>query len=390
MSAPFEDTQVTPPADDINKSINEDKDDYYDGTYYSTDNYLVNTTRVLRDFSLDNILSGENPGAILDAANPNKPFAYSALSDPFIHNGQVAQAAVEILNKVNIDANSGIASPFNYTENGEIESFEVAVNDPAIRIECVIENSLAQSEIINNYTMRELVIKGRGMTLGEAESTFDEEEGPTSRDISGAKSDVFPYVARYKNTATGQETNYDVYKGTEFDKWIIIRYEPRYRKPYSRLFFNIFNTSSEGSRIIHSLELRRIIYTDTVADNATHDYTKTLLNELTDPKPNTEDTAIPLTPAEELSALAPGTPTASSGYTKIRKLNVIENTRNTPIPFKPKRFRNDVDHDDIGGINKDMRRYLDDVNNDPDVTKDIRYSDYARKGARKNTLYSRL
>ena len=179
------------------------------------------------------------------------------------YQGRKAKRVNIETNKINIAAHSSYDYPIDSAESGVLIAFTVAVNDPSIAVECIMYGDDNSEDIINNRTMREVAMLGRGLTLGEAEAL---DPDSTSLDKGGRPHAARPYLARYKNTFTGTETNYDLLKGTENDKWIVLEYAPTLPQQYSRIYFNIRNDRETGDRLIHHLFVSRIRFIDAEAD----------------------------------------------------------------------------------------------------------------------------
>ena len=93
-----------------------------------------------------------------------------------------------------------------------------------------------------------------------------------------------------KNTFTGTETNYELIKGTEFDKWIVLEYAPTIPLEHRRFFFNVHNNLETGSRMIHRITIDRIVFVEERAQpllSADH----VLEDPETRAKPTEEDTS---------------------------------------------------------------------------------------------------
>lgn len=186
------------------------------------------------------------------------------VGDPYVDpQGRTVKNATFLGTLIEIPQNQGMNGYQDYYEEGRLVSFSITCNDPDMIPIVFIENTSGSRNVINDLSYREAVTLGRGMTLGEALSTtYLKDTGKTSRDISGQRHLVFPYVARFKNTFTGVETDYSKIKGTVDDKYYVMNYEPMEYIPYRRLYIDVFNGSQDGNRMVHRIEVKRLIYED--------------------------------------------------------------------------------------------------------------------------------
>lgn len=186
------------------------------------------------------------------------------VGDPYVDpQGRTVKNATFLGTLIEIPQNQGMNGYQDYYEEGRLVSFSITCNDPDMIPIVFVENTSGSRNIINDLSYREAVTLGRGMTLGEALSTtYLKDTGKTSRDISGQRHLVFPYVARFKNTFTGTETDYSKIKGTVDDKYYVMNYEPMEYIPYRRLYIDVFNGSKDGNRMVHRIEVKRLIYED--------------------------------------------------------------------------------------------------------------------------------
>lgn len=182
-------------------------------------------------------------------------------SDPYSVPGKVVKIGRIYVENVDIAQNSNWSGNIDFHEEGRLMGFTITCNDPDIVVTCFIENSSGTRDVINDMSFKDAVIHGRGMTYGEAISTFKTPQGVVSRDVSGQPSSVFPYVKRYKDQYTGSGVYKDI-KNTPDDKAYVMVFEPTTSIPYQRLNFSVFNGSTLGSRMINRLEIKRLIYVD--------------------------------------------------------------------------------------------------------------------------------
>lgn len=192
-----------------------------------------------------------------------------------IYQGRRAKRVNFTTNKITLSPNTSFYNPINFEEYGELISFTVAVNDPGMKVVCFIYDQDGSPEEINNRTMREVAILGRGMTLAEAEELL-----PTNiaRDINGMRHPVRPWLSRYKHTFSDPMSLYDEVKGTEDDKWIVLEYTPEIRETYSRIYFTVQNPLNEP-RIIHHMTISRIVFIDVFKTNVISKQQEELVNK---------------------------------------------------------------------------------------------------------------
>lgn len=183
----------------------------------------------------------------------------TSTGNPYMYNGKLVKFARFYIANVEIPQNSSWSGYQDYIEDGAILGFTITCNDPDMIPVCFVENASNSRDVINDLSFKESVQHGRGMTLGEALTTYRTTEGITSRDVSGRDSSLFPYIARYKDQFTGTGV-YDDIKNTIDDKCYVMTYEPSIPVPYTRLYFDVYNGSSIGTKLISRLELKRLVY----------------------------------------------------------------------------------------------------------------------------------
>lgn len=277
------DSEMTANLDELDQSLAEG-DEYYlnplvntnlstkldpDTTLDKMMENLENDTSTLTDLD-DNNNSKESPitsKEILNAlglGNGSGTGISNYVGDPYVDpQGRIVKTATFQGSLIEIPQNMGMNGYQDYYEEGRLVSFSIACNDPDMIPIVFIENSVGSRDKINELSYREAVTLGRGMTLGEATSTIVVKDiGKTSRDISGQRHKIFPYVSRYKGTFTGTETDYSKIKGTVDDKYFVMNYEPNEYIPYKRLYIDVYNGSTDGNRMVHRIEVKRLIYED--------------------------------------------------------------------------------------------------------------------------------
>ena len=200
---------------------------------------------------LAEILGLKTTGATRVVSTVSDPF-YSAAEGKFVRFGRYYITNIEVAQ------NQSMSGYQDYYEDGRLMGFSISCNDPDMIPVVFVENAVGSKDIINDLSFKEAVIHGRGMTYGEATSLVRTTEGNTTRDVVGQRSNLFPYVARYKDTFTGTEPEYEDIKGTIHDKYYTMNFEPDVFVPYKRLYFDVFNASTSGIRLIHRLEIKRL------------------------------------------------------------------------------------------------------------------------------------
>lgn len=219
---------------------------------------------------------GINPGDVKKAST-----IMASSGDPFFYEGRLVRYTRFFLQNVEVVQNQSMTGYQDYYEEGRLVAFSIACNDSDMIPIVFVENSAGSKDIINDLSYKEAVTYARGMTYGEATSVVGFREGATSRDVSGQRHTTFPYVARYKDTFTGTVTEYDAIKGTIDDKFYVMNYEPELYIPYRRLYVDVFNASTGGNRLIHRLEIKRLVYIteDQVAEFSKSETEFTKLNK---------------------------------------------------------------------------------------------------------------
>lgn len=189
------------------------------------------------------------------------------------YEGRNAERRTTQQNSLNLGVGKQYTYPVDEVGEGVLLNFTVAANDENIAVDCFIYDEEGRENPITDRTMLQVAMLGRGMTVGEAHAIDDTD---TSLDKGGTPSTDYPYLQRYKNTPTGTETEYTIYRGTINDKWIVLTYQPIVKERYSRLYFNVRNTSTEGDRMIHHMSIQRIKFVDLLARPVDEDLTHEL------------------------------------------------------------------------------------------------------------------
>ena len=231
-------------------SINEEIDD----SDYYTQPLVSKTGGPVRQ------LGNNNPTTQLPSSGSGPSNNY--ISDPFVFEGRLVKYSSTIIENVDVPQNAEMPGFIDLYEEGRLMAFSVTCNDSSMIPVCKVQNDQGSENNINDLSFLECVNHGRGMTYSEATSTIKVNGLVQSRDVSGQTMTAFPYVARFKDTVTGNFTNYEDYKGTVNDKFYVMKYEPTIYPPYRRLYFNVINNSELGARSVNRLEIKRLIYVE--------------------------------------------------------------------------------------------------------------------------------
>ena len=269
------------------------------------------------------------------------PLVQSAQSLPFFYEGHNVITDIFRAQGLSLDALTGLTAPQYYAEPGYLISFRLAANDENMGVKAFVKGMGDNSYTLADYTFRQMASLGLGMTLGEAEETYFTEEGETSRDLSGRTSDEYPFLVRYKHLPTGTEPDYEMYKGTLDDKYMVMEYTPRQPPKFNTLFFDVYNGNSSGTRLIHELTIKRYIIMDNkISTSNTPDFSKSILNIKTD---DLIQNMLATGKADVSNAIAPNTmmeeqvaPLAAANYTLRKKKGVMQKSANPNIFYNSK------------------------------------------------------
>lgn len=162
-------------------------------------------------------------------------------------------------NSIQISPNKGMTSPIEFTELGEIEGFIIAVSDKNMKIKCSYKDAYGKLSVLNSISPYEMAQLGRGLTIGET-GNFPTPTGQLGRSVSGgANSTVFPYLLRYDDTIKENQSEDDA-AGTVNDRYFVVVYEPRIPLRYSNFIIDVFNISSDTTKYIHYIEIKKRVY----------------------------------------------------------------------------------------------------------------------------------
>ena len=137
----------------------------------------------------------------------------------------------------------------NEAEDGELLAIEAVTNSPLITVEVVVYGLGNSPNIINNYSINEMVRRGRGLTPGDVEIL----PGGRSKDSAGTPHRYYPFISRYKDDELVD------YLGDE-RRIFTFTYEPAIPMPYSSLIINVKNTSTEMGKTVDSINVHRRVY----------------------------------------------------------------------------------------------------------------------------------
>jgi hypothetical protein len=185
---------------------------------------------------------------------------------------------------VPVAPNKGMPSPVVFDELGEITGFTIAINDKLMVLNCEYKDVYGKLNVICDSSALEMAQVGRGMTSGEAASQFPTAaSGTISRDISGYKSDIFPFLMRYDDSIKNGLDEADVEGDIEQDRVFVINFEPNPPIRYIHFKLDVFNVSSTTTKYVHYFEIRRRVYRDLTNINVDSDIADIISGEtLTD------------------------------------------------------------------------------------------------------------
>lgn len=144
----------------------------------------------------------------------------------------------------------------NEAEDGELLAIEAKTSSPLVTIEIVVYGMGNSPNVINDYSINDLVELGRGLTPGDVE----ELPGNRSKDTAGTPLRYYPYVGRYKSDVLVD------FFGKQRQTYVF-RYEPSIPMPYSSIIVNVKNTSTESDKTVDFVNIHRRVFEDPFADN---------------------------------------------------------------------------------------------------------------------------
>lgn len=289
--------------------------DSYGADYYANPFTNPEYTQTLKDLNVDQFIY-DLVTKSADSNSSGKSLVASSKSIPMIYEGHTVIVESIVIQNLSVAALQGMETPQYFSEPGYLLSFLVAANDPLIALKIFAKGQGETGYSVADYSFRKMAMLGLGMTLGEAEELVYTEEGQTSRDLSGIPSTEHPYIKRYKHLPSGTETDYEVYKGTEDDCWMVAAYNPKLPAQFNTLFFDIYNGNATGPRLIHYLEIKRLII---VADKIQDDvppYSHSILS-----LPQTSNPLADTPLMTDAPPPPPPTTTVTSSYAKLKRVD---------------------------------------------------------------------
>lgn len=189
---------------------------------------------------------------------------------------------------VPVAPNKGMPSPVEFDELGEITGFTIAVNDKLMVLNCEYKDVYGKLNVISDSSALEMAQVGRGMTSGEAASQFPTStSGVVSRDISGYKSDIFPFLMRYDDSIKNNLEESVVEGDIEQDRVFVINFEPNPPVRYIHFKLDVYNVSSTTTKYVHYFEIRRRVYHDLTNINVDTDITDIITGDTLKDQPTT-------------------------------------------------------------------------------------------------------
>lgn len=214
----------------------------------------------------------------------SKVYEGIAIEDIF-KNKQVNDDRIKF-KSVPVGPNRGMPSPVEFDELGEITGFTIALNDKLMVLNCEYKDVYGKLNVISDSSSLEMAQVGRGMTSGEAASQFPTQSGGVvSRDISGYKSDIFPFLMRYDDSIKNGLDEGDVEGDIEQDRVFVINFEPNPPIKYIHFKLDVYNISSSTTKYVHYFEIRRRVYHDLTNINVSTDIADIISGEVIKDQP---------------------------------------------------------------------------------------------------------
>jgi hypothetical protein len=139
---------------------------------------------------------------------------------------------------------------------GELQGFRVSTNRPELIMQVTVYGDSPSPDIVNSFTMQELLARGAGMTPGDAEVQPQQR----SKDPTGQANGLFPWLARYKDETFADYLGYE-------DRRIVLMYTPNIYDTYNRLVVNLVNTSTMEPALVQEITVRRLAYQDSLTSD---------------------------------------------------------------------------------------------------------------------------
>lgn len=195
---------------------------------------------------------------------------YQTGANAITYMGMPAVEIVTTIKSLNLAPGFDLASSnlnLDFQENGVLNGFTVAVNDPGIEVDCFIYGSDGNSTALQDFDMQFTAALSRGLTHEQAISV-----GPLGQSLDpvGTPDPDWPWLRRYRFTfslaAIKANLTYPQVAGTFDDAWIVLSYTPLIKKGYTRLYMNLnhisgtgpFFNNTEQNAIIHFMQVSRI------------------------------------------------------------------------------------------------------------------------------------
>lgn len=202
-------------------------------------------------------------------------------------NKQINDARIKF-KSVPVAPNKGMPSPVEFDELGEITGFTIATNDKLMVLNCEYKDVYGELVVISDSSTFEMAQVGRGMTSGEAASQFPTStHGVVSRDISGYKSDIFPFLMRYDDSIKLDEndTEESIQGNIEKDRVFVVNFEPNPPIKYTHFKLDVYNVSSTTTKYVHYFEIRRRVYRDLTNINVDKDIVDVITGDILKDQP---------------------------------------------------------------------------------------------------------
>lgn len=140
---------------------------------------------------------------------------------------------------------------------GELQGFRITTNLPDLIMRVIVYGDSPTPDVINNFTMSQLLSRGAGLTPGDAETTSNGH----SKDPTGQQNGLYPWIARYKDDLLPDYLGYE-------DRVIVLMYTPTIYDRYSRIVVDLVNTNDSASALVQDILVKRLVYQE-ITDNST-------------------------------------------------------------------------------------------------------------------------
>ena len=272
----------TPTSDQMENSVVENAEKF--DTEIMMDDLQQSVDSTLSEGGGDDVFSEYKDDLEYDKSRGVYHRVYEGIAiEEIFKNKQVNDDRIKF-KSVPVAPNKGMPSPVVFDELGEITGFTIAVNDKLMVLNCEYKDVYGKLNVICDSSPLEMAQVGRGMTSGEAASQFPTTtSGTISRDISGYKSDIFPFLMRYDDSIKNGLDEADVEGDIEQDRVFVINFEPNPPIRYVHFKLDVFNVSSTTTKYVHYFEIRRRVYRELTNVNVSTDIADIISGEtLTD------------------------------------------------------------------------------------------------------------